>query len=139
MDSESIRKEPTLFELLDDLSFKKKYLYDEMLCKSYNMFMLNRGMAQHIDTVMLANELNKHSILSPLMHHDYLFYGVDAKKRYGKWAKSDLSEQQSKLISFIKNKYNVNNDVATFYLKIHDVTELENEYRKSLETGGKTK
>lgn len=139
MDTNEIKKEPGLFEILDDLSFKKKYLFEEDLCKSYNKFMLNRGMAQHIDTVMLANEMNKRPNLCPLMHHDFYFFSVDKKKRYGKWAKSDLSEEQRTLIQYIQSKYDVNNDVATFYLKIHDVTALEEEYRKSLETGGKTK
>jgi len=139
MKSDEIKKDPSLFDYIDDLSSKKTYLYDETRLKNYNVFMINRGFAQHVDTVMLASEMNKRPALSQIMHHDFYFYGVDKKKRYGKWAKSDVSEEQAKLLAFIKTKYNVNNEVALLYFKLYDASELEEEYRKSLEFGGKSK
>lgn len=128
-------KEPSLFDYLGDLTTKKNYIFEQDASKNYNIFMINRGLAQHLDTILLANEMNKKPSLSKLLHHDYLFYSIDAKPRYGKWAKADKTDED--LIEFVKKKYCVNQSVALEYLKLYDKEELKALKLESERTGGK--
>jgi len=129
-------KEPSLFDFLNDITTKKKYLFEpDQANKNYSEFMINRGLAQHLDTILIANELNKKTCMTKQMHHDYLFYSVDAKPRYGKWAKADTTDAD--LLEYIKKTYCVNQSVAIEYLTLFDKTELESLKSESERTGGK--
>jgi len=136
MTDETKTKEPSLFDYLSDISTNKNYIFDPNdTNKNYNAFMINRGLAQHLDTIMLANELNKRSGLSKLMHHDFLFYAVDAKKRYGKWAKADTTDFD--LLDYLKEKYQINHNVALDYMSLLDKTELKQLKLESELKGGR--
>lgn len=130
--------EPKLFDYIGDITYDKKYIFDEELSKNYVPFMVNRGLAQHIDTVLLANEMNKRSTISKLMHHDFLFYAVDARKRYGKWAKA--TEENTEVVEYIQQKVSVNRATAIEYIRVLDseeLAELEKFVKQSKVTGGK--
>ncbi len=131
--SEETQKKVTLFDFISDISTNKVYLYNEDTKTVYSPFMVNRGLAQHIDTILLADEVNKMPNLSKQMQHDFLFHSVDAKKRYGKWAKA---VDEDKLIVVLQSKYNVNKEVAIEYMKLLDVDQIE--YLKKLTKGGRT-
>lgn len=131
----SSNTEPSLFDYLNDISSNKKYLFDDDANKNYNMFILNKGLAQHIDTIMLANEMNKRPSISKRMHHDFLFYSIDAKNRYGKWVKSEVEDED--LIEFLKEQYCVNTEVAYTYLQLSDKKELKDLFKKFNSKGGK--
>lgn len=128
-------QEPSLFDYLNDISSSKKYLFDSDMNKNYNMFMLNKGLSQHIDTIMLANEMNKRPSISKRLHHDFLFYSIEAKKRYGKWVKSEVEDEE--LLEFLKKYYCVNNDIAYMYLNLLDKEELKLLVAKFNSKGGK--
>lgn len=136
MTEETKTKEPSLFDYLSDITTNKKYIFDvNDNNKNYNPYMINRGLAQHIDTIMLANEMNKRSELSKLLHHDFLFYSVDAKKRYGKWAKTDTTDFD--LLDYLKQKYQVNHNVALEYMSLLDKDELKQLKLESELKGGR--
>ncbi len=135
MQNDGIKKEPSLFEYLSDLGTDKKYLFDEEINKNYVPFMINRGFGQHIDTILLANELNKRSGLSKLMHHDFLFYSVEKRKRYGKWAKADLPDEE--LVKFVQDKYSVNYKTALMYVDLYDKQQLKLLVKEATQKGGK--
>lgn len=82
------------FMLLDDLHFKKKNLTtEEYFGKVYVPFMVNKGMSQFHDTLMLANDMNMAYHLPIRMQHDFYFYGVKkASRRGGKWPKAEKDE-----------------------------------------------
>lgn len=111
-----MKKDPSLFDFLNDITYNKCGLYEEGLAKNYSVFMINRGLGQHLDTILLANEMNKRPNLSEQMHHDFLFHSVDSKRRYGKWAKSD--EDDKELIEFLQHEYQIGKEVALEYLKV---------------------
>lgn len=135
MQSDEVKKEPNLFDYLSDIGTNKQYLFDEEVNKNYVPFMINRGFGQHIDTILLANEMNKRSSLSKLMHHDFLFYAIDKKKRYGKWAKSNVPDED--LIEFIRTKYSVNYKTALMYVELYDKQQLKQLIKEATEKGGK--
>lgn len=128
-----------LFDYLNDISSGKKYLFEPDNKKNYSQFMINKGLAQHLDTILLANEANKRTCMSDEMHHDFLFYSVDARKRYGKWAKSS-TEVSKELLEYFMNKYEVNQEIALCYIEIHpdDIGTLE-KYVKEINNKGGSK
>ena len=135
MQSDSIKQEPSLFDYISDLSTDKNYLFNEDVNKNYVPFMVNRGFGQHIDTILLANEMNKRANISKLMHHDFYFYSIDKKKRYGKWAKSNVPDED--LIKFVQEKYSVNYNVALMYVELYDKQQLKDLIKEATEKGGK--
>lgn len=135
MKSDGIKKEPSLFDYISDLSFDKQYIFDVDVNKNYTTFMVNRGFGQHLDTIMLANEMNKRGSISKLMHYDFMFHAIDKKKRYGKWAKSTVADPE--LIEFIQNRYNVNYKTALQYIELYDKQELKKLFKEATEKGGK--
>lgn len=126
--------EPSIFDYLTDISEKKKYILDPNDSKNYNPFMINRGLGQHLDTILLADEMNKRCGVSKLMHHDFLFYSVDAKRRYGKWAKQDTNDLD--LLSYLQSKYTINKEHALEYLEMLDKTEVKQLKIESEQKGG---
>lgn len=105
-----------LFDFVNDISSDKKYLFDDDTAQVYTSFMINKAFSQHLDTIMLANEMNKRPTLNKEMHHDFMFYSIDAKKRYGKWAKK--GKQNEDVINYVKNKYAIGNERAIEYLSL---------------------
>jgi hypothetical protein len=128
-------EEPSLFDYLNDISTEKKYLFDSEVNKNYNTFMINRGLAQHIDTIMYANEVNKRPSMSKRMAHDFLFYSIEPKKRYGKWVKSEIEDED--LLKLLKEMYSINDEVACMYLRLSDKEELKSLVKKFNSKGGK--
>ena len=124
-----------VFDFLNDISFDKKYLFSDDTESAYNSFIINQGLMQHIDTVMLANETNKMGSLPKQFHHDYLFYSVDKSKRFGKWAKQDKSDEE--LLQLVMNKYTINREVAIGYLRLMSDEDKQQLINLNNEKGGK--
>ena len=49
----------------------------------YVPFLTNQCFAMHMDTVMLAEEMNQAHFLGPHMQYDFYYYGVRKGKRFG--------------------------------------------------------
>ena len=58
----------------------KNYEYDLV---GYNPFLTNRCFAMHMDTVMLAEQMNQHPNLGPELQYDFYYYTVRKGKRFG--------------------------------------------------------
>lgn len=123
------QKKVSLFDFISDISYNKRYLLDDNAIDHYTPFMVNRGLSQHIDTILLAEEANRMSLTNKQMHHDFLFYTVSAKRRYGKWAKHTDDET----IKLIQEKYKINRNRAEEYYKLmnnDDIINLKESYNK---------
>lgn len=127
-----------LFDFVGSISETKQYIFDEDTKSVYNAFMINKAMMQHLDTILLANETNKLQGLTDEMHHDFLFYAVDPKKRYGKWAKKQDKDHQD-VIQYLQDHYQINNERALEYLKLLPDEEIDNIETKLKNKGGKAK
>lgn len=53
----------------------------------YNQFIINRGLSLHLDTIAIANEVNKYQKMDNQMHFDFLRRMVTPRKRWAKWPK----------------------------------------------------
>lgn len=82
-------EKPGLFDIMGDLSHGKKgLLYEDPSFEAeYSPYMVNLGFSQHVDSVLYANDMNRLHGLSKRAQHDFFFHGLDARKRFGKWAK----------------------------------------------------
>ena len=127
-------KKISLFDFVNDLSSTKKYIYCEDTDGVYNQFMINKAFSQHMDTILLASEMNRRSGLTNEMHHDFLFYSINRGKRYGKWAKK--VEDNPELVKHVQNSYNIGSERAIEYIHMmsdQDITQIE----ATLSKGGK--
>lgn len=99
--------------------------------KSYNAFMVNRGLSYFPDTVLFANEMNIHHDLDAKPQFDYLINIVRPKKRFAKWAKK-YSEDD---LDLVKQYYGYNSKKAIQALSILSADQLKI-IRQKQEQGG---
>ena len=67
------------FDLVQSIN-KKNYTTD---LTAYNPFLTNKAFSMHIDTVLLAEEMNQAHTLAPELQYDFYYYSVRKKDRYG--------------------------------------------------------
>lgn len=120
------------FDFVQALSTDKVNLLNDNTMRDFAPFMVNRAFSQHIDTIMSANEMNKVG-RNKLFVHDFYFYSLPKRKRYGKWAKAD--ESNSEKIDLLCRHYCINRTRAHEYLLLLSNTDIDN-IRKMYETGG---
>ena len=61
------------FDYLNSINdTKKDIMIDDLGEKDYNAFMVNRGLSYYNDTVIYANEMNKHAHADSRMQYDFL-------------------------------------------------------------------
>jgi hypothetical protein len=75
---------------------------DDLSEKSYVPFIVNRALSYYTDTLLYANEMNKHTGIDGIMQYEYLFHSIRPGKRFSKWAKSTLSEETISLSKYFK-------------------------------------
>jgi len=88
------------FDFLNAINLTKKDLIREDLLneKDYAPFMVNRGLSYFADTVMMANEINRHSGIPKKWQNDFLLNTISKKKRFSKWHKKDADDRKLLLI-----------------------------------------
>lgn len=129
-------KPPTLFDYLKAINEpggRVDMLESEEALKAYSPFMINRGVAQSMDTVMFAQAMNKASVTDKEMHYAFLFGAIKKKRRFAKWAKKDESNEDLLLIQEI---YQVNQERASSYLELLSAEQIES-LRMHQDKGGR--
>lgn len=106
-----------MFEYLDAITVNGKDIYEGTeTAKEYPEFAINRGLAQNLDTVMFAAEMNKHPSIRGRMHFSYLLHAVKKKKRYAKWAKK--TDEKLVALEAVKKQYGYSTEKALVALQI---------------------
>ena len=129
------RTKVDLFGWLTDLNTDKMYLFRDDTATDFNTFMINRGMSQNVETIMYANELNKHWQLSKEQAHDFYYYILTRKKRFGKWAKQSGDNKEE--LDLIIKHYGVNRLRAMEYLKLLTPEDLQT-IKAAYDVGGRS-
>jgi hypothetical protein len=129
------RTKVALFDWLTDLNYDKQYLFREETAPDFTPFMINRGMSQSVETIMYANELNKHWQLTKEQVHDFYFYLLSKKKRFNKWAKQSGDDKEN--IDLVVKHYGVNRLRALEYLKLLTPEDLQT-IKASYDVGGRS-
>ena len=123
-----------LKEWLNSINTSKNNLIDEDidLEKKYPSYIINRCLSGHIDTVMFANEMNKHPNLAKKLQYDFFLNSLRKRKRYSPW----LRKEQIENLELVKKYYGYSNEKAKQVLHILTREQLSF-IRDRLETGGK--
>ena len=100
--------------------------------RKYAPFIINKCMSGHLDTVLLANEMNMNHSLSKSLQYNFFLNSVRKKKRFSPWLRKD----KIKNLDVVKQYYGYSNEKATQVLRI--LTSEQIAFIKSkLEIGGK--
>lgn len=124
-----------LFDWLGALNTTKSNLLNEATEKSFDPFIIRRGIAQNIDTVLLAQEMNKLHGLPKVMQHDFFLGAITKKKRYGKWSKKESVLDKLQTIS---TYYTVSLREAQEYAALLSDDQVK-ELVDRMDTGGRKK
>lgn len=104
------------FDFLNAINDTKVDLFqDPQANKDYNAFLINRGLSYFPDTILYANEMNKHPNLDKKMQFDFYVNSISKRKRFSKWHKKDVSTDQLQLIQDYY-KYNQTNALEALEL-----------------------
>ena len=119
---------------LNSINNTKINLIDEDpdLEKEYSPYIINRCFSGNIDSIMFANELNKHPNLAKKLQYDFFLNSLRKKKRFSPWLRKD----QIKNLDLIKQYYGYSNEKAKQVLNILTKEQLSF-IRDRLEIGGK--
>ena len=104
---------------------------DPLAIIKYSPFIINKCMSGHIDTVMLANEMNLSHGLDKYLQYKFYLNIVRKRKRFSPWLKKD----KIKDLELVKKYYNYSNSKAERALKILTKDQLEY-IRLKFDTGG---
>ena len=123
-----------LKEWLNSINNTKKNLINEdpSLEKEYPPYIINRCFSGHIDSIMFANELNKHPNLAKKLQYDFFLNSLRKRKRYSPW----LRKEQIENLELVKQYYGYSNEKAKQVLNILTKEHLSF-IRDRLEIGGK--
>jgi len=123
-----------LKDWLNSINTNKNNLIDEDidLEKKYPSYIINRCLSGQIDSVMFANEMNKHPNLAKKLQYDFYLNSLRKRKRYSPW----LRKEQIENLEFVKRYYGYSNEKAKQVLKILS-TEQINFIKSKFETGGR--
>jgi len=123
-----------LGEYLNAINYTKEPLMDtedEQVEKKYTPFIVNRCLSYFIDTVIHANEINKHSSIDNKMQFDYYREAIRKRKRFSKWQKKEITDK----LETVKEYYGYSNTKATEIMDLLSEDEIE-EMRIYLTGGG---
>lgn len=105
------------FDFLNTITFDKTNLIKEsdnpeLAEKLYPPFLINKGLSYFIDTVQLANEMNRRHHSDKLLQYEFLINSVRKKKRYSKWYKSHKSDDLLAIVEYYGYSYDKARQVA---------------------------
>jgi len=97
------------FDYLNSINLTKQDIMVDDICeKAYNSFMVNRGLSYFPDTVVIANEMNKHHQIDNKLQYHFLINMIRKRKRFSKWAKANKESD----IDAVKEYYGYSNEKA---------------------------
>ena len=121
------------FEYANAINYtKKNIMVDDIAEKAYNPFMINRQLSYFPDTVLAANEMNRHHHVDNRLQFDFIKNIIRKRKRFSKWFKP---EQVSDLET-VKEYYGYSNEKARQVLTLLS-TEQINELKTKVAKGGR--
>jgi hypothetical protein len=111
------------FDIVNTISYTKKLKEDvENFDAAYIPFLINRNISFFVDTLNYANEMNMNPHLSKKMQYDYYFHSLLPKKRFAKWPKKVIQDENLELV---KQYFGYNNEKAKAALHILNEEQIE--------------
>ena len=121
------------FEYLNAINYtKQNVMVDDLAEKSYNSFMVNRGLSYFPDTVLMANEMNQHAHIDNRLQFDFFINIVRKKKRFSKWNKPETVSD----VEVVKQYYGYSNEKSRQVLSLLTSEQID-ELKKKVYKGGR--
>ena len=121
------------FDYTNSINYTKKdIMVDDIAEKGYNPFIINRALSYFPDTVLAANEMNKHSHLDNRLQFDFFINIIRKKKRFSKWFKPEIVSD----LDAVKKYYGYSNEKARQVLTLLSPEHI-NELKRKVTTGGR--
>ena len=118
------------FDYLNSINLTKQDVMVDDICeKDYNSFMVNRGLSYFADTVVIANEMNKHHQIDNKLQYHFLINMIRKRKRFSKWAKANKESD----IDAVKEYYGYSNEKARQAMTLlspDQITSIKNKVSK---------
>jgi hypothetical protein len=122
-----------LKDYLNSINLKQGDLTeDERAMKKYPGFVINKCLAQHVDTVMYANQMNASPHLDNDLQYQFYLYSIRKSKRFSPWDKKSKDSD----LDLVKKYYGYSTDKAQQAMKILTREQLE-VIETKLNTGGR--
>ena len=97
------------FEYANAINYtKRNIMVDDIAEKAYLPYMINRQLSYFPDTVLAANEMNRHHHIDNRLQFDFFINIIRKRKRFSKWLKP-ISESD---IEAVKEYYGYSNQKA---------------------------
>ena len=97
-------------------------------------FTINRSLSYFNDTVLIANEMNKHAAIDKKLQYHFLINIVRKRKRFSKWNKPELVND----VDVVKEYYGYSNEKARQVLPLLTSDQIMN-LREKVNKGGRTR
>ena len=122
-----------LKDWLNSINLSKENLMEEDpdMEKEYPAFVVNKCLSGQMDSLMFANEMNKHPLLDKRLQYDFFINSLRKRKRFSPWLRKD----KIKHIEAVRQYYGFSTEKAEQALKILSNEQLDYIYEK-LNTGG---
>lgn len=133
-----MKETPPVWEIVNNINEKTGGVLDEEFIKThYNEWIVNTSMSNNIDTLALAEVMNRCQRLDVYTQYLFYYYGVKKFRRYGKWQKKDSSNDNK--LSLIKDYYGYSTIKAKEILPVIDKLDVWDDIKKDLDRGGVVK
>jgi hypothetical protein len=104
------------FDYINAINFTKQNLFeDPQANKDYNAWIVNKGLSYFPDTLLYANEMNRHYGIPKEWQFSFLLNSIAKKKRFSKWSKKDAISESLRLV---KEYYGYSNEKAKQALSV---------------------
>jgi len=98
----------------------------------YSPFLSNRAFSHHLDTVLIANEMNKYPDLPPEVQFAFMNEAVRKGRRYGSWYK----EKENPHLQMVMDYFNYSKNKALAALQVLTQENLK-QIKQRMDKGGR--
>lgn len=121
----------TIFDIINNICYDKQDIINEDNQRQYVPFLVNRGLSQYVDCVLLANDMNLYHELPVQLQNLYFLSSVSKRKRFSKWAKRIQNDD----LALIQEMYQCNERRAEELFSVMSSGQLE--YLRQMNKTGK--
>ena len=108
---------------------EKKHIDDPAL---YNPFLSNRSFSYHLDTVLVAQEMNRYPDLPPEVQFDFMNEFIRKGRRFSPWYK----EEENPHLEMVMQFFDCNKQKALQALRVLSQDQLR-QIKQRLDAGGR--
>lgn len=121
-----------IFDIVNNISNSRSQLeFTDEIDKLYSQYLINLAFSYYSDTVLIADELNKHKTLTNQQHYEIMFNIISKRKRFSKWVK----QKKHGDVNLISEYYNISNRKALEIIRFFSDSDL-NGIKLKLDKGG---